>query len=74
MTKENEVLLYIYNTRPKEMNHHIISRISNFNLEPTPLIYENLVMEGLKEGTITVIGNTVIDALYLVVNKINIKF
>ncbi len=52
------------------MNRQITSRISTYNLAPTPLSKENLLNEGVKEETITVTGNTVIDALYLVVDKI----
>lgn len=60
----------IYSPWPEEMNRQITSRISAYNLAPTPLSKENLLREGVKEETITVTGNTVIDALYLVVNKI----
>jgi UDP-N-acetylglucosamine 2-epimerase (non-hydrolysing) len=52
------------------MNRQITSRIAAYNLAPTPLSKENLLREGVQEETITVTGNTVIDALYLVVNKI----
>jgi len=52
------------------MNRQITSRIATYNLAPTPLSKENLLKEGVKEETITVTGNTVIDALYLVVDKI----
>jgi len=60
----------IYSPWPEEMNRQITSRISAYNLAPTPLSKENLLKEGVKEETITVTGNTVIDALYLVVDKI----
>lgn len=60
----------IYSPWPEEMNRQITSRISTYNLAPTPLSKENLLNEGVKEETITVTGNTVIDALYLVVDKI----
>jgi UDP-N-acetylglucosamine 2-epimerase (non-hydrolysing) len=60
----------IYSPWPEEMNRQITSRISTYNLAPTPLSKENLLREGVKEETITVTGNTVIDALYLVVDKI----
>jgi UDP-N-acetylglucosamine 2-epimerase (non-hydrolysing) len=48
----------------------ITSRIATYNLAPTPLSKQNLLKEGIQEESITVTGNTVIDALYLVVNKI----
>ncbi len=60
----------IYSPWPEEMNRQITSRIATYNFAPTPLSKENLLREGVKEETITVTGNTVIDALYLVVNKI----
>ena len=60
----------IYSPWPEEMNRQITSRIAAYNLAPTPLSKENLLREGVQEETITVTGNTVIDALYLVVNKI----
>jgi len=60
----------IYSPWPEEMNRQITSRIAAYNLAPTPLSKENLLREGVKEETITVTGNTVIDALYMVVNKI----
>lgn len=60
----------IFSPWPEEMNRQITSRIAAYNLAPTPLSKENLLKEGVKEETITVTGNTVIDALYLVVDKI----
>ncbi len=60
----------IYSPWPEEMNRQITSRIATYNLAPTPLSKENLLKEGVKEESITVTGNTVIDALHLVVEKI----
>ncbi|SFL58980.1 UDP-N-acetylglucosamine 2-epimerase (non-hydrolysing) [Porphyromonadaceae bacterium KH3CP3RA] len=60
----------IYSPWPEEMNRQITGRIATYNLAPTPLSKENLLAEGVKEESITVTGNTVIDALYLVVDKI----
>jgi len=60
----------IYSPWPEEMNRQITSRIATYNLAPTPLSKQNLLKEGVKEESITVTGNTVIDALYLVVEKI----
>ena len=59
----------IYSPWPEEMNRQITGRIATFHLAPTPLSKQNLVSEGITEH-ITVTGNTVIDALYMVVNKI----
>lgn len=60
----------IYSPWPEEMNRQITSRISTYNFAPTPLSRQNLVAEGINELSITVTGNTVIDALYMVVDKI----
>ena len=60
----------IYSPWPEEMNRQITSRISTYNFAPTSLSRQNLVAEGINELSITVTGNTVIDALYMVVDKI----
>ncbi len=60
----------IYSPWPEEMNRQITGRIATFHFSPTPLSRQNLLKEGVKESSITVTGNTVIDALYLVVDKI----
>ena len=61
----------IYSPYPEEMNRQITSRISSYNFSPTALSRENLLRENVNPNTITVTGNTVIDALLMVVNKIN---
>ena len=60
----------IYSPWPEEMNRQITGRIATFNFSPTPLSRENLLKEGIAYENITVTGNTVIDALYMVVDKI----
>lgn len=60
----------IYSPWPEEMNRQITGRIATYDFAPTPLSKNNLVAEGVAEDKITVTGNTVIDALYLVVDKI----
>lgn len=60
----------IYSPWPEEMNRQITGRIASFDFAPTPLSKENLLKENVDEGKITVTGNTVIDALYWVVDKI----
>jgi UDP-N-acetylglucosamine 2-epimerase (non-hydrolysing) len=62
----------IYSPWPEEMNRQITGRIATYNFAPTPLSKENLLKEGVKEETITVTGNTVIDALYLVVTTLHV--
>ena len=59
----------IYSPWPEEMNRQITSRISTYNFAPTPLSRQNLIAEGINEFSITVTGNTVIDALYMVVKN-----
>ena len=60
----------IYSPWPEEMNRQITGRIATYNFAPTPLSKANLLREAVTEESITVTGNTVIDALYWVVNKI----
>ena len=60
----------IYSPWPEEMNRQITGRIATYNFSPTPLSRQNLLEEKVSESSITVTGNTVIDALYWVVDKI----
>ena len=60
----------IYSPWPEEMNRQITGRIATYNFAPTPLSKQNLLREAVAEASITVTGNTVIDALYWVVDKI----
>ena len=60
----------IYSPWPEEMNRQITGRIAKYNFAPTPLSRENLLRENVSNQSITVTGNTVIDALYWVVDKI----
>ena len=60
----------IYSPWPEEMNRQITGRITTYNFSPTPLSRENLLKENVAEEKIIVTGNTVIDALYWVVNNI----
>lgn len=60
----------IYSPWPEEMNRQITGRIATYDFAPTPLSRSNLLAEGIDEKKITVTGNTVIDALYWVVDKI----
>lgn len=60
----------IYSPWPEEMNRQITGRIATFNLSPTPLSRMNLLEEGVPEEKIIVTGNTVIDALHMVVDRI----
>ena len=60
----------IYSPWPEEMNRQITGRIATFNFSPTPLSQKNL-LEEKAQGQIFVTGNTVIDALHTVVDKLN---
>ena len=59
----------IYSPWPEEMNRQITGRIATYNFSPTPLSESNL-KEEKAIGKIFVTGNTVIDALHMVVNKL----
>ena len=59
----------IYSPWPEEMNRQITSRIATYNFAPTPLSEKNL-KEEKSHGQIFVTGNTVIDALHMVANKL----
>ena len=60
----------IYSPWPEEMNRQITGRIAKYNFAPTALSYDNLVKENIPKENIIVTGNTVVDALYWVVDKI----
>ena len=59
----------IYSPWPEEMNRQITGRIATYNFSPTPLSEKNLQDEKA-QGNIYVTGNTVIDALHMVVDKL----
>lgn len=59
----------IYSPWPEEMNRQITGRIATYNFAPTPLSKQNLLDEKA-HGQIFVTGNTVIDALHMVVDKL----
>lgn len=59
----------IYSPWPEEMNRQITGRIAEYNFSPTPLSEKNL-LEEKAHGKVYVTGNTVIDALHMVVDKL----
>lgn len=59
----------IYSPWPEEMNRQITGRIASFNFAPTVLSRQNLMNEGVSEDKIVVTGNTVIDALQMIIAK-----
>ncbi len=60
----------IYSPWPEEINRQITGRISAYNFSPTALSKENLLKENVAESSIYVVGNTVIDALHMVLKRI----
>ena len=60
----------IYSPWPEEMNRLLTGRLSTYHFSPTPLSRNNLIKESINDRNIIVTGNTVIDALYWVVDKI----
>lgn len=61
----------IYSPWPEEVNRQITGRIATYNFAPTQFGFNNLIAENVSAEKITITGNTVIDALYYVVDKIN---
>ena len=61
----------MYSPWPEEMNRQITGRIATYNFCPTQLSKANLLNESVKEDQIVVTGNTVIDALHLVLKQID---
>lgn len=60
----------IYSPWPEEINRQITGRIATYHFAPTHLSMQNLLKEGVNESAIMVTGNSVIDALYIVIDKI----
>ena len=60
----------IYSPWPEEMNRRMTGRIATYHLAPTELSRKNLLKENVDNQNIVITGNTVIDALFWVVNKI----
>lgn len=60
----------IYSPWPEEMNRQMTSRIASYHFAPTPLSRQNLLDEGVDETKIYVVGNSVIDALHIVLEQI----
>ena len=61
----------IYSPWPEEINRQITSRITALNFAPTKLSRQNLLDENIAEASISITGNTVIDALLSVIDKIH---
>ena len=61
----------LYAPFPEEFNRQVASKVAKWHFSPTSTSCENLLDEGVSESQITVTGNTVIDALFWVLNRIN---
>lgn len=61
----------IYAPFPEEFNRQVVSRITRYHFAPTALSRSNLESEGHLEGSIAVTGNTVIDALFWVLQRLD---
>ena len=61
----------LYSPWPEELNRQLTSRIAKYNFSPTELSKQNLLKENVDKDSIYVTGNTVIDALHWVSEKIN---
>jgi UDP-N-acetylglucosamine 2-epimerase (non-hydrolysing) len=63
----------IYSPWPEEMNRLMTGRIATYHFSPTTLSKQNLLKENVNAEHIIITGNTVIDALHWVVNKIHLE-
>ena len=61
----------IYSPYPEEMNRVLTSKLAKYHFTPTKSSFNNLIKEGVKKENILITGNTVIDALFLSLEKIN---
>jgi len=61
----------IYSPWPEEINRQITARLSNFHFTPTDTSKLNLLNEAIDNEKIFVTGNSVIDALHIIISKIN---
>ena len=61
----------IYSPWPEEMNRQLTARIASLHFAPTDLSRRNLLAEGVDDSKIHVTGNTVIDALRLIIDNFN---
>ena len=60
----------IYSPYPEEMNRQLTSRLAKYHFAPTKKSKLNLMNEGIEEKNILITGNTVIDSLFLILEKI----
>ena len=60
----------IYSPWPEEINRQLTGRLATLHFAPTPLSRDNLLREAVNPDTVHVTGNTVIDALHIVVRRL----
>jgi UDP-N-acetylglucosamine 2-epimerase (non-hydrolysing) len=60
-----------YHPFPEEMNRHLAGVLTDYHFAPTPFARDNLLAEGIPEERIWVTGNTVIDALKQIADKVS---
>jgi UDP-N-acetylglucosamine 2-epimerase (non-hydrolysing) len=60
----------IYSPWPEEMNRKLTGAIAKYHFAPTSTSQKNLLKEGVPRNNIYITGNTVIDALYMITNRI----
>ena len=60
----------IYSPWPEEVNRKIIATIAKYHFAPTEMAKQNLISEGVEDNTISVTGNTIVDTLFWVLEKI----
>ena len=61
----------IYAPFPEEFNRQVVSKLANVHFAPTKLAAQNLLNENIESSRILITGNTVIDALHIVLSKQN---
>ncbi|WP_445727939.1 MULTISPECIES: non-hydrolyzing UDP-N-acetylglucosamine 2-epimerase [Pseudomonadota] len=64
----------IYAPFPEEFNRQVTSKLTRWHFAPTPFSKQNLLAENVPDENITVTGNTVIDALFWVLDRIEAEF
>ena len=63
----------LYSPFPEEANRVLTTRLARWHFAPTELNKQNLLKEGVEESRICITGNTVIDALFIAIEKITLK-
>jgi UDP-N-acetylglucosamine 2-epimerase (non-hydrolysing) len=61
----------VFSPYPEEFNRQIVSKLAQLHFAPTEMARENLLKERVQDSQVSVTGNTVIDALFWVLNRID---